>query len=217
MRIAFADFCGWDFHAGSVDLVPMGGSQSAACHLARALAREGHEVLLLSSTSSPGRFDGVTCLAWVQTGTDALRSLKLDVMVCILAAGNGVALRQVLGPVTRLILWNQHAPDQPGVQALRNAQERASYDGFAMVSHWQMEQYHRCFGINRWRMAIMRNAMAPAFADCFPGGNPFSAARQGRRCWLIRALPSAVWACSWMHLVLFARRFRMCVCGSIRA
>lgn len=169
MRIAFADFSGWDFHAESVDVMPMGGSQSAACHLARCLVREGHEVFLISSVSSPGQYDGVTCLSWNRTDAAALRSLNLDAMICILTAGNGAAFRQILGPGTTLILWNQHAHDQPGVQALRNAGERAAYDGFAMVSDWQLEQYNRCFGINRWRMAVMRNAIAPAFANLFSG------------------------------------------------
>jgi len=168
MRIAFADFCGWDFHAQSVDVMPMGGSQSAACHLARCLAKDGHKVFLISSVSSPGRYDGVTCLSWTQIDAAALRSMNLDALVCILAAGNGVKLREMLGPGTLLILWNQHAHDQPGVQALRDSRERAAYDAFAMVSDWQLDQYHRCFEIDPRRMAVLRNAIAPAFANLFP-------------------------------------------------
>lgn len=170
LRIAFADFCGWDFHAQSVDVLPMGGSQSAACHLARGMAREGHEIFLISSTSSPGRYDGVTCLSWAHTDAAALRALKLDVFVCILAAGNGVPLRQMLGPGTLLILWNQHAHDQAGVQALNDPREREAYDAFAMVSDWQKGQFHRCFGIDPRRMTVMRNAIAPAFTDLFSKG-----------------------------------------------
>ena len=168
VRIAFGDFGGWDFHVGSVDCIPLGGAQSAACHLARALVREGHDVFLISNTTAPGQYDGVTCISWPRSDpATLLRSLKLDVFVCILAAGNGAAIRQILGPGTSLILWNQHAHDQPGVQALSDARERAAYDGFAMVSNWQLDHYHRHFGINRWRMTIMRNAIAPAFADLF--------------------------------------------------
>jgi len=168
VRIAFSDFCGWDFHAGSVDIAPMGGAQSAACHLARSLVREGHEVILMSNTSTPGEHDGVTCISWLgDDATTLLRSLKPDVFVCILSAGNGVNLRQILGPGTILVLWNQHAHDQQGVRALSDVRERAAYDGFAMVSDWQLDQYNRHFGINRWRMAVLRNAIAPAFANLF--------------------------------------------------
>jgi glycosyltransferase involved in cell wall biosynthesis len=166
VKIAFADFIGWDYHAESVDLMPMGGSQSAACHLARALARDGHEVFLLNSTTSPGVYDGVTCLAW---GFDvaAIRDWNLDAMVCLLSAGSGALLRQALDPRTLLILWNQSAPDQPCVQALKDQRESSAYDAFAMVSAWQAEAYHRWFGLDRSRMSIMRNAIAPAFTNLF--------------------------------------------------
>lgn len=168
MRIAFADFCGLDFHAGSVDVMPMGGAQSAACHLARCLAGEGHEVFLASHASAPGRYDGVVCFSWLHNDpATLLRPLKLDVLICILAAGNGAPLRNILGSQTLLILWNQHAHDEAGVQALNDARERAAYNGFAMVSDWQSEQFHRRFGLDPCRMKVLRNAIAPAFANLF--------------------------------------------------
>lgn len=101
-----------------------------------------------------------------------LQALKLDAFICILAAGKGVLLRQILGPVPLLILWNQHAHDQPGVHALGNPQERAAYTAFAMVSDWQRAQYQRCFGIEPHRMAILRNAIAPSFAGLFASDEP---------------------------------------------
>ncbi len=167
MRIAFADFSGLDYQAQSVDFIPLGGSESAACHLTRCLAQAGHDVFLITSGSSPGRYENVTCLSWAQTDAAMLRSLRLDALVCVLAAGHGATLRQVLGPETPLVLWNQHAPDQAGVQALQDPRERAAYDGFAMVSDWQSEQFHQRFGIERSRMTVLRNAIAPAFTHLF--------------------------------------------------
>ena len=167
LRIAFADFCGWDFNVLSVDSIPMGGSQSAACYLARNLAKEGHTVTFISNTSSPGMYDGVTSLSWKDSDAAKLRSLNLDAMVCILAAGNGATLRHMLGPQTALILWNQHAHDQAGVQALHNADERAAYDAFAMVSEWQRDQFQRTFGLDSRRMNVRRNAIAPVFSRLF--------------------------------------------------
>ena len=170
MRIAFADFNCWDFHAQSADCIPLGGSQSAACHLARSLARDGHEVILLSWVSKPGIYDGVPCLSWKQIHTARLRALDLDVLVCLIDAGNGARLRAMLGPKTLIILWAHHAHDQPGVASLRDAPERTAYDGFAMVSEWQRERYERHFGIEPARMAVLRNAIAPAFAHLFAEG-----------------------------------------------
>jgi glycosyltransferase involved in cell wall biosynthesis len=172
MRIAFGDFCQWDFHVASVDVAPLGGSQSAACYLARALARLGHEVFFITALSSPGRYDGVECLSWQQANAQKLRELGLDAFVCIMAAGYGGQLRQMLGPNCRLILWNQHAADQPGVKSLRNPDERQTYSGLAMVSQWQLRAYQQAFGIDPARMTILRNAIAPAFAGQFAVDEP---------------------------------------------
>jgi predicted O-linked N-acetylglucosamine transferase (SPINDLY family)/glycosyltransferase involved in cell wall biosynthesis len=177
MRIAFADFLGWDFHAASVDTVPMGGSQSAACHLARALAQDGHEVFLFSHLTCPGTYCGVTCRAWPELPLAEIAALELDAVICVLAAGYGRQLRDALGPGVRLILWNQHAHDQAGVQALRDAGERTAYDGFAMVSDWQREHYLREFALDPVRTVVLRNASGPAFSALFPPGTPILPAK----------------------------------------
>ncbi|MEQ1858854.1 MAG: glycosyltransferase family 4 protein [Chthoniobacteraceae bacterium] len=172
MRIAFGDFSGWDFHAQSVDSAPLGGSQSAACYLAQALAREGHEVFLLTHTSAPGKHAGVGCLSWPATPLDSLRALRLDVFVCILAAGNGEVLRAALGPETRLVLWTQHRFDQESVQRLADAGERGSYDAFALVSDWQRKEFVAHFSLPPDRTRVLRNAVAPAFLDLFADDQP---------------------------------------------
>lgn len=172
MRIAFADFCNLDFHVQTVDSVPMGGSESAACYLARSLARLGHDVFLISGLSVPGVYDGVTCLSWTGVSPAHLASLRLYALVCLVVAGEGVRLRRMLEPQTRLILWNQLAANQPDVQALSDPRERDAYDGIAMVSQWQRETYLRAFGIDPARASVMRNAIAPAFANQFPDPAP---------------------------------------------
>lgn len=172
MRIGFGDFCGWDFDVTSVDTRPLGGSQSAACHLARALAQRGHEVSLLSHTTSPGKRDGVCCMSWASTPVAELRLLKFDVFVCLLNAGNGVLLRSALDPETRLILWTQHSFDQPGVLPLQHAPEWDSYDAFVFVSEWQRRQFVARFAVAPEKTCILRNAVAPVFENLIPGGAP---------------------------------------------
>jgi glycosyltransferase involved in cell wall biosynthesis len=167
MRIAFADFCRFDFHAQTADIAPLGGSQSAACYLARSLARIGHDLFLISSLSTPGVYDGVKCLSWETTGADQLKALGLDVLVSIMSPKTGPALRGILGPATRLILWNHHSADQADAQPLHDVHIQQAFDGLAMVSQWQLEQYHQAFKIDSSRMTVMRNAIAPAFENRF--------------------------------------------------
>jgi len=174
MRIAFADFCNWDFHVQSVDSTPMGGSQSAACYLARSLSKMGHDVFFITSLSVPGVYDGVTCLSSAGIGPHYLASMRLDALICILGAEFGVKLREKLRPQTRLILWNQHDTDQPAVQVLRNPVQRDAFDGIAMVSQWQQGEFLRDFGLNPATTSVMRNAVAPAFLNQFADSLPIA-------------------------------------------
>ena len=172
MKLAFGDFSGWDFHAASVASSPLGGSHSAACYLAQELARAGHEVYFFSHTTAPGLHAGVHCRAWSATPPETLRALGLEVFICILSPGQGVLLRQILGPATRLILWNQHRCDQPAIQPLRDPLERGSYDGFVFVSEWQRQEFLTHFAVPPERSTVLGNAIAPAFQSLFPPAAP---------------------------------------------
>ncbi len=169
MRIGFIDPSDWDYHVGSVDQHALGGSQSAACYLARTLVRKGHDVFYFNSTLAPGMHDGVDCRNWHRIAVAEAHALALDAVVCLLVAGLGRHLREIFAPKA-MVLWNQHAHDQPAVQALRDPAEREAYDGFAMVSDWQRGEFAHTFGIDPGRMVVLRNAIAPTFAGLFPGG-----------------------------------------------
>jgi glycosyltransferase involved in cell wall biosynthesis len=172
MRVAFGDLSGWDFHACSVEAMPLGGSQSAACYLAQALACQGHEVFLLNSTSMPGSYGNVTCLSLSGTSLQALRDLRLDVFVSLPGAGGGRQFREVLGDKTKLLLWTQHRINQPAVEALADVQESGSYDAFVFVSEWQREEFRLGFGLPAARTHVLANAAAPAFVELFPENQP---------------------------------------------
>jgi glycosyltransferase involved in cell wall biosynthesis len=172
MRIAFADLSAWDYHACSMETMPLGGSQSAACYLARALAREGHGVFLLNNISAPGSYGNVQCFPLSRMSPASLRDLQLDVFVCLLGAGTGQQLRAMLGDKTKLLLWTQHRIDQPAVEPLADANESGSYDAFVFVSEWQREEFRLGFGLSAARTHVLANAAAPAFVDLFPEHHP---------------------------------------------
>lgn len=175
MRIAFLDTIFYDYVIETVYQKPLGGSISALCYLAEELAKQGQEVFLLNRTTTPGLSRGVTCLPFA-TLTPELR-YSLDALVICNMAGQAMPIRQVLNPKTRLILWSGHAHDQPSIQDLQNPEEQQTYDGIALVSEWQREQYHRHFGIGMSHMQVLRNAIAPAFCDRFAGDRPILAAK----------------------------------------
>jgi glycosyltransferase involved in cell wall biosynthesis len=86
-----------------------------------------------------------------------------DAAVVLNAAAPGPELRACLPKSARLILWTQHADDQPAMQPLRQPQVAAAFDAVAFVSHWQQQRYHDAFGVDLSRSRVMRNAIGPAF------------------------------------------------------
>jgi glycosyltransferase involved in cell wall biosynthesis len=166
MRIAFLDLIDHDYVIESVYQQPIGGSSSAVCYLAEALAKQGHDVVLLNKTTTPGRSRGVTCLFFDHI-TPEIRN-SLDVLVIVNLAGEAANLRRSLNPKTRLMLWTGHAHDQPAMQGLHDRQDRSLYDGVVLVSEWQRNQFHSHFGLDLSRTIVLRNAISPVFCDRIP-------------------------------------------------
>src|SRR5580693_7472964 len=106
MNIAFLSLSDVEFNVASPLRIPLGGSESAACGLAVALARMGHRVYMLSLTSDPGKHLGVDCIHWNQE-VDTLWQLNLDVAVVIRITGRSKGIRSVLNPRAALVMWCQ--------------------------------------------------------------------------------------------------------------
>lgn len=162
MRIAFLDTQQLDYTADTPYQQPLGGSQSALCYLAVELAQLGHEVAVLNATTRPGTYHGVQFLHLARVPRDFLP--RCDVVV-VLNWARGLRLRQELGLGVPLILWLSHAADQPLVEPLAQSEERDAWNGFALVSAWQQEQFIARFDIAHDKARVLRNAISPAFAD----------------------------------------------------
>jgi glycosyltransferase involved in cell wall biosynthesis len=106
----------------------------------------------------------------------SLRQLgPLDAFVVLNLAGQAHHLRSLLSPETALVLWTGHHTDQPAVQPLRDPAERRRYDGFALVSAWQRQEFQNAFGLDPTRAGVLRNGIAPAFENLFPDDAPIAA------------------------------------------
>ena len=161
MRIGFLDTVNYDYTVKTVYQQPLGGSSSAVCYLAEELAKWGQDVFLLNKTTTPGVFLDVTCLPFASMTAELRQSL--DVLIVINMADQGRQIRAVLPERTRLILWSGHAHDQPAMQGLRRVDECDHYDGFALVSEWQSQQFQQHFAIDSRRIRVLRNGISPAF------------------------------------------------------
>ena len=165
MKIAFIDFSNWDYKVESPYQIPLGGSQSAMCYLAEALAGLGHEVFLFNNTSAPGLSRGVQCLSFNLVSARLLQSL--DALIVSNVAGEGIGLRSRLGKQTRLVLWTQQVPTLQIMQGLQDRATQDAYDRIVFVSEWQRHLCIEHFGLEPARTAVLRNAIAPAFAGLF--------------------------------------------------
>ncbi|MFN4271157.1 MAG: glycosyltransferase family 4 protein, partial [Thermosynechococcus sp.] len=75
--------------------------------------------------------------------------------------------RLVLPPQTPLLLWTQHAANQPGVQSLHSSAHQEVYQRIVLISQWQQQQYIEAFKIPAEKTAVLRNAIAPCFENLF--------------------------------------------------
>ncbi len=175
MKIAFLDFSDWEYQIDSPYKMPLGGSQSALCYLAAALAKLGHEVFLLNGISKETKSLGVNCLPLQQVfaPNSAYQAVvnSWDVVIVLSHAGAGIKLRQILAKHTRLVLWTQQVPSLSVMQRLQDKNEQAVYDGMAFVSSWQRDRFFAAFAIAPEKTTILRNAIAPPFAQQFNSGD----------------------------------------------
>lgn len=172
MKICFVDFSTWDYNVATPTLRPLGGSQSAMCYLAVALARLGHEVTAVTGTSEPGFIDGVECINRFIPRADAVIALN--------APAHGVRLRGCLHASTRLILWTQHAANQPGMRNLKARHVREAWDHIVCVSDWQRRGIMDELGVEPGRASVLRNAVSPAFEGMFTSEDEFLEAKSAR-------------------------------------
>jgi len=176
MKFVFLDNIDIDYTVETPYRQPLGGSQSALCYLAEALAAQGHDAFLVNHTTTPGVVRGVRVYSFADDFTAAFAPPP-DVAVVLNRTGWAGQIKPVLDKRTKLALWMQHADDQPAAQALTDPAERAHYDGFAFVSEWQRRRFVEMFGLDGTLTGVLRNAVGPRFAGMFGANEPVAAAK----------------------------------------
>jgi len=163
MRIAFVDCAGWSYGLDAPFDQPMGGTTSALCYLAVELARLGHAITVYNGTPAPADSRGVE----IRNLQDIQSPGHLNTCDAVVVSGKamGRPLRRDFRVTVPMVLWTQHAHDQPAMRELSRLNERKCWTGFAFVSDWQRECYEKFFWTPREKGRVLRNAVSPAFAD----------------------------------------------------
>jgi hypothetical protein len=180
MQLVFLDAVGWDYDVGTPWERPLGGSQSALCYLTTELARRGHHVSLVCGTSRPRKVHGVECLSLRGNTLPALPEATDAVIVLNGPADLCLPLRSQLADSTLLILWTQHAADQAAMTPLQLLEVRSSWSKIVCVSAWQRNQFQAAFHIGSDRLAVLENAIGPAFERVFADAGELARAKSSR-------------------------------------
>jgi glycosyltransferase involved in cell wall biosynthesis len=177
MNWVFLDVVPWDYDVATPLERPLGGSQSALCYLATALARRGQRVTTLTAVSKPREIDGVRCLRHENIPAELFTPPDTVTVVNSGPADIAKAIRDVIPRGRQLILWTGHAPDQPAVSALSDSTCLALWDRIVCVSDWQKGMFHERLGVPLDRVDVLGNAIGPAFGNLFPDADSLAAAK----------------------------------------
>jgi glycosyltransferase involved in cell wall biosynthesis len=180
MNIALFESMKWDYNVSTPYERPIGGSQSALCYLAAELARRGSRVTLFCGTSLPRVVMGVTCVSTQGIPVGSLGQ-PFDVFIVL----NGPAdlflrMRPHLAAATPLVLWTQHAVDQPAMQPLLQGETRQGWDAIVCVSQWHRTSMIGHYGLDPARVVVLRNAIAPCFEGLFSSRDELARAKGSR-------------------------------------
>ncbi|MEG4110507.1 MULTISPECIES: hypothetical protein [unclassified Microcoleus] len=104
MKIRFLDTYTWHYNIETPYREPLGGTQSAICYLAEALAAQGNEVFLLNNTSELGMWRGVDWRRRVEDKSNLELLRSLDFLVIVNIVGKALKVKPLLGHHIKLIL-----------------------------------------------------------------------------------------------------------------
>jgi glycosyltransferase involved in cell wall biosynthesis len=163
MKIAFIDAIAFDYDIDYPLHSPLGAGNSAICYLAKELAKHGHEVTVFNGCRVETEAHNVRVRNMSRLD-EPKHFLNTQDVAIVCSGAVGANLRNA-GVNVPLILWTQHAHDQPGIAGLRNPQERYAWTGIAYVSDWQKRHYEAFFGMPPDRAKIIPNGVSPAFEE----------------------------------------------------
>ena len=181
MKLLFVNLSSLKFTVQTPDQSPLGGSESALCYLARALAARGHQISLIANLPETQNFLIETVAHYpVATLKDLafFAAEKFDAIIICNAPAAAAPLKAA-APSSRILFWAHALPDQPAMQSLALAQTKQAIDAALCVSSWQQSEIERAFGPFR-HSAVIGNGIAPAFENMFASPDDLFRSKQNR-------------------------------------
>lgn len=167
MRLGFVNFSSLVYDVSTPYKKPMGGSESAMCYLASAMAKNGHKVTLFTALTKKSKILGVNCIP----NKEIFNLLpNLDILVVQNSPFEGHQIRLAAPKNLRILLWAQHDSDQPAVESLANPEVVKSFDAYVLISDYQRKNYLEKFKLNPKKCMVLRNAISPVFENLFAKG-----------------------------------------------
>lgn len=157
MKIGFYDASHVEYDASTPLTDPLGGTQSAVCYLAAALARRGHETYIFNARRTPKAALGVRAGRYLGP-SEATRYNQLDAVI-VPTMPVGRRLREC-GVTTTLISWQHQSTKSSNVADVTAPGEREAWDRVVFVSDQQRQDYLARFGVDG---AVRLNAPSPPF------------------------------------------------------
>lgn len=161
MKLTFIDTIAFDYDLDYPLHHPLGAGNSAICYLAKELAKLGHEVTIFNGCKTPSDTHGVS-IRNLEDISEPKHFLNTQDVTIVCNGAVATNLRKA-GVDCPLVLWTQHAHDQPAVQPLRDPRERYAWQAVVYVSQWQKKHYEAVFGMPPDRAKVIPNGVSPAF------------------------------------------------------
>jgi len=167
MKIGFVNFSPLIYDVSTPYKKPMGGSESAMCYLAEAMAKGKNKIILFTTLNKKSKIRGVECLPI----KDLFKSLdRLDILIVQNSPLQGYQIKQTAPKNLKIILWTQHDSDQPAVEVLNKPEVVKSFDAFVLISNYQKKNYIKQFGVSPRKCVVLRNAISPVFENLYKKG-----------------------------------------------
>lgn len=193
MKLLFVNLSSLKFDVATPEREPLGGTESCLCYLTRQLAKNGHDVTLITQLP-PATPDVVLKVKHkpfnLLKDQGFFAAEKFDAIVVANAALACAPLR-AFNPDIPIIFWDHIPPEQPAIRALGEPEVLRAIDRIIYVSAWQKTETEKFFKIDK-KSCLIGNGLTPTFENMFSSPQELLTAKENRAAYTVipyRGLP----------------------------